>query len=98
MDVEPQENNKRYVYAKGTVSFLRLKTTSQGKPMMMFVMVGGWSTRNQTVRVRKGNDKISQGKNYNEWETNVNVCRGGRPHRSMLIFSISERRTVWRKS
>ena len=36
----PAETPKRYVYAKGTIKFLRNKSTQQGKPMLMFTVVG----------------------------------------------------------
>ena len=32
--------SKRYMYVKGIVKFLREKTTTNGKPMLMFAVVG----------------------------------------------------------
>ena len=34
----PAETPKRCVYVKGTIKFLRSKSTQQGKPMQMFAV------------------------------------------------------------
>ena len=62
--METPAETKRYTYVKGVVKFFRRKTTQQGRPMLLFAVVGENTTEVCTYFPSEGEDLVSVSRYY----------------------------------